>query len=512
MSSRGVSVPILAALLLAAGALSFGCGQEATVTQAPSGQTADAREAAPPATAESARQGPAPTAGFTGPTPQPTPSPAPVPIRGTTNVEIAGVAMVANSQAGYPCGPTVGYEGGSRDHFLHWTPDGSQLVFDFDENVWAVDREGTRLRSVVDANPGFYDPGYYRDSPIPLNFHYGFHADVSPDGSMIAYSTCRYPNDSPHAEDDPRYGFGYEIAAIGIDGTMRRRLTANWEFFDSHPAWSPDGTRIAFIRSPTRYGDFEWSRARIYTMSADGSGITDVMGDVKAGLSLIPPEWSPDGGRLAFVAGGRLHTVRSDGLVLREIARTTTVPSWSPDGEELAFGRSREWESTIYTAKADGTGLRERWRGRANDYSQPISQVSWSPDGSEFLFVAGGVYVVSTDGSGLRRLLDQPRVWWEIRLNPVISNHTGRTLAAWSPDGSRIAVYYPEDIAPLDHRDSGGQLFTIARDGTDLRILVGPDKELGDRGGRGRRHPGMESSPEGQALGPGAVLGRRCRR
>ena len=105
--------------------------------------------------------------------------------------------------------------------------------------------------------------------------------------------------------------------------------------------------------------------------------------------------------------------------------------------------------------------------------------MSWSPDGSEFLFVAGGVYVVSTDGSGLRRLLDQPRVWWEMWLNPVISNHTGRTLAAWSPDGSRIAVYYPEDIAPLDHRDSGGQLFTIARDGTDLRILVGPDKELG---------------------------------
>ena len=54
--SWGVRVPVLAALLLAAGALSFGCGQEATVTQAPSGQTADTREAASPATAPRERQ------------------------------------------------------------------------------------------------------------------------------------------------------------------------------------------------------------------------------------------------------------------------------------------------------------------------------------------------------------------------------------------------------------------------------------------------------------------------
>ncbi len=476
--SWGVRVPVLAALLLAAGALSFGCGQEATVTQAPSGQTADTREAASPATAESARQGPAPAADAAGPTPQPTAVAVQAPTRGTTNVEIAGVAIVENSQAAYPCGPTVGYKGGSRDHFLHWTPDGSQLVFDFDETVWAVDREGTRLRSVVDANPG-----YYEDSRIPLNFHYGFHADVSPDGSMIAYSTCRYPNDSPHAEDDPRYGFGYEIAAIGIDGTMRRRLTANWEFFDSHPAWSPDGTRLAFIRSPTRYGDFEWSRARIYTMSADGSGIIDVSGDVAASSQLVPPAWSPDGGRLAFVAAGglgSLYTVGSDGSDPRRIAwAATTAPSWSPDGEELPFGWGDERESAIYTVKADGTEEQERWRGRADEHSEPISQVSWSTDGTELLFVAGGVYVVSTDGHRLRRLLDQPRVWWEMGLNSVISNHTGRTLAAWSPDGSRIAVYYLEDTATRDYRDSGGQLFNIARDGTDLRILVGRDKELG---------------------------------
>ena len=247
---------------------------------------------------------------------------------------------------GYPCGPTRRYyDGGS------WTTSSIGLRT---APTWCSTSTTTYGRWTA-RGPG----SGASSTPTPVSMkvtigprlsrhsQYGFHADVSPDGSMIAYSTCRYPNDSPYAEEDPRYGFGYEIAAIGIDGTMRRRLTANWEFFDSHPAWSPDGTKIAFIRSPTRSGDFEWSRARIYTMSADGSGITDVMGDVKAGLSLIPPEWSPDGGRLAFVARGRLHTVRSDGLVseLRE-----TAPDH--DGAVIGLPTERSWRSDGATKRS----------------------------------------------------------------------------------------------------------------------------------------------------------------
>ncbi len=497
MSSCRFKVPVLAALLLGVGLLSFGCQREPAADPSPPDRAADTRDTAFPAT-ESGRQGPA-AADFASPTPRPTPTlrPTPtaeplVPLDRNPTLGPREETIIVHSP--YPCGP-VGpyYDGGHLDHFLHWTPDGSHLVFDFDEHVWAVDREGTRLRSLVDANPSFH-----KEIPREGMSQYGFHADVSPDGSVIAYSTCRYPNDSPYSEEHPRYGFGYEIASIGIDGTMERRLTNNWEFFDSHPAWSPDGTKIAFIRSPTQAGGFYPHKARIYTMSADGTGVTNVSEDIDASrlrlpppLWLVPPAWSPGGGRLAFVAGGNIYTVGSDGSDLRKIAGTRTAPAWSPDGEELAFGEGNEWWSTIYTVKANATGLRERWRGRADDYSQPISQVSWSPDGSEFLFVAGGVYVVSADGSGLRRLLDQPRVWWELRTNPVLTSGIGRTLAAWSPDGSRIAVYYPEDRED-SFRGSGGQLFTIARDGTDLRILVGRDEELGIQAW----HPPRPVTPE----------------
>ena len=504
--------PVLVVLLVA-GLLSFGCHQQPAATPTPPGGTADAIETTPSA-AEGARREPA-AADFSSPTSQPTPVAVsgPTPQRTPTAVPFApfgrnpgsGPRMeeVIIEYAGYPCGPTGRYyDGGPLDHFLHWTPDGSHLVFDFDDHVWVVDREGTRLRSLVDANPGFR-----KDTLREGMSQYGFHADVSPDGSVVAYSTCRYPTDSPYAGEHPRDGFGYEIASIGIDGTTERRLTNNWEFFDSHPAWSPDGTKIAFIRSPTEGGGFQARGARIYIMSSDGTGATNVSEDIDASplrlpppLRLVAPAWSPDGGRLAFVAGSRVYTVGADGSDFHKIAGTTTAPSWSPTREELAFGRSRERWSTIYTVKPDGTGLQERWRGLTHDYSQPISQVSWSPDGSEFLFVAGGVYIVGADGSGLRRLLDQPRVWWEVRSTLVISNHRGRALAAWSPDGSTVAVYYPEDRVDFDGRDSGGQLFTIARDGTDLRILVGREEDTGD-GARERIgiqawHPPRDVTPE----------------
>ena len=100
--------------------------------------------------------------------------------------------------------------------------------------------------------------------------------------------------------------------------------------------------------------------------------------------------------------------------------------------------------------------------------------MSWSPDGSELLFIftgkiyfTGEIYAVGLDGSGLRRL--------------DIAGRPGQ--AAWSPDGSRIAIYHPSD-----YYDESGQVLTITRDGTDVRILA-----EGDSNGGFRSHPGIRS-------------------
>ena len=79
---------------------------------------------------------------------------------------------------------------------------------------------------------------------------------------------------------------------MNADGTDPRRLTRDADE-DLSPAWSPDGSRIAF--QSNRTGNNE-----IYVMHADGSGVTNITNTPDAGE--FDPEWSPDGSKIAFAA------------------------------------------------------------------------------------------------------------------------------------------------------------------------------------------------------------------
>ena len=159
---------------------------------------------------------------------------------------------------------------------------------------------------------------------------------------------------------------------------------------------------------------------------------------------------------------GLIQTIlRSDGSKLTRIGETTAPPTWSPDGGELVYAAVDGDEPALYAVRRDGTGRRLIWSGEADEGFAPISQVLWSPDGSEILFFSNESYLVRPDGGGLRRL--------------GIPRHVPNVRAAWSPDGSRIAIYYPYQ-----------QIVTVSRDGAELLVHAEADiEELSARDPRG---------------------------
>ncbi len=375
-----------------------------------------------------------------------------------------------------------------HEHFIHWTEEGTHLVFDHDDLILALDIAGAEVREVADADADYQETGSYGYYYGP-RFDYGFYADVSPDGSRIVYSTCEYMLDEP---EGAMYSEGYEIVTVNIDGTDKKRLTNN-ERFDHYPVWSPDGTQVAIVADTSMaYGSFPGGDSmKLVIISPDVPGRDTNRFLTTRRVALYPPVWSPDGQRLAFIAEegeiddgiDGLYVIGSNSAGLTRIGETTAAATWSPDGEELAFASMDGDAPIIYAVRPDGTGLRTVWRGESPPTSSSlgpsqepsrVSQVSWSPDGSELLFIAGKAYLfdqadlidtefrnraayllntaylVRSDGTGLRSLA------------PGLPS----TRAAWSPDGSRIAIYHPAHL-----------LATVARDGTDLRFLMGLGKE-----------------------------------
>ena len=385
----------------------------------------------------------------------------------------------------YPCGPYMDRYSHFLDNYvLAWTPDGSQLVLIYGTDIWVVDDNGTRLRKLVDVNPSPAYSGHF--------LLFGVHFEISPDGTRITYVTCEYEIEPKPVRRlfSEREAYHYEIAVMGLDNARQMRLTVN-PYLDHYPMWSPDGSRIAFIGERI---DEESRRLKygLYTMAADGSDVRQVQPQSSVVISLFPPVWLANGETLAFwgyeegdTPTSFIYTVRTDGSELTRIAASPRSNSaWSPDNERFAVAHISDEDADkvgLYTRAADGSDprllttitdrktLEELW----GPYGLWIRLLSWSPDGTHILYHCDLVIcVVNVEDGEVIGLLDGATV-----------SDRAVYKAAWSPDGSRIAIY-----TSGDGRDVSPQLYTVARNGTDRRDLI----HLDDDGNLAPANPSQE--------------------
>ena len=205
---------------------------------------------------------------------------------------------------------------------------------------------------------------------------------VNPDGTCLQRRAPAgaFDQDPAWSPDGTKlaFGRGADITVMDADGANVRRLTTSGA--DKAPAWSPDGRRIAFSRQS--------SPGEIWVMDADGSNpsmVYDPPNDTAFKIA-----WSPDGTRLAYsgVSPG-IWVVGVDGSNPTKVNAGGHSPSWGPDGRIAFAAASGSTVSAVFVMDGNFAGVVRL----GVDSSPNDSSPSWSHDGRSIAFVR---YVDST--------------------------------------------------------------------------------------------------------------------
>jgi Tol biopolymer transport system component len=310
------------------------------------------------------------------------------------------------------------------------------------------------------------------------------HPAFSPDGRFLAF----------RSERD-----GGGLFVMGATGESVRRLAA----FGDNPAWSPDGREIVFATEGESDPHAREKVSELWIVPAAGGEPRRIFaGDA------VQPAWSPGGHRIAFwrIESGSgirdVWTVAADGSDARPVTDARSVdwsPVWARDGAHLYFvsdrgGVTNPWRVAIDERTGETRGEPEpvvvptAWSGqlslaadarrlvyRTSEMTSEIRRLAFDPaagrpagpleqllhtaipavgldvsvDGLIAFRTAAmqeDVYVVQSDGGGLRKLTDDDAK----DRNPV-----------WSPDGRALAFY--------SNRGGRYEIWTVDRDGSNLR-------------------------------------------
>lgn len=268
---------------------------------------------------------------------------------------------------------------------------------------------------------------------------------MKPDGSAVTRLTY-----TPAMELDPAWSpdgrrIAFQQGREGVNGNLSLwsicimnaygnevQVLVGEDAFDEvgGPAWSPDGTKIAFSGTRNRDSD-------IYVINVDGAGLINLTSG-NGGRNALDagPTWSPDGTKIAFTSDRDsspefltndiyVMNAASGGNVINLTQTVDTAhefgPKWSPDGTKIAY--AREWQpqyaADIFVMDANGGNQTQLTFVNAADYLG-----GWSPDGAKIIFsseraATHDIFVMNANGSGQTRLTFKPTVEMQPTWQPL---------------------------------------------------------------------------------------------
>src|SRR5829696_2991417 len=283
---------------------------------------------------------------------------------------------------------------------------------------------------------------------------------TSPEGKIVFVRPGSDPSDNC---------FGQPCADLWVmdaDGTNQTNLTNTPDSNEGQPAWSSDGTRIAFTSDQDEVSPFR----DIWVMDADGTDRTNLTPTDDPGTPTeetdnfdeYRPSWAPSGTQIAFVRelDGPIISVQPDIFVMDTDPTTDDAtnltnsdaseidPVWSPDGTKIAFAgvRNQGWEIVTMDPNGQNEAILT-----GDSFDGEDRGPDWSPDSTMVVFQksdnsggSGGdpweIWAVNRDGSGDTNLTNDP-----VDDPSLQYDDTG---PSWSPDGSEITFSSNRDAAP----------------------------------------------------------------